>query len=441
MSPPITTGLQAHYDADAIIGLADNDPIGQWDDISGNLRHVTASGTARPIYRTGVLNGKPVVRFDGVNDWLRFAGGLADRFSQPNTIYAVAQSNILTGVRPLYSGDLVGERHQLVIRGDDVGDPWRLFAGTVRDVASADINSHFITTVWNGASSQFRLSGVQTNPGGTVGTQSLRLFSVGSDHAGTSFWSGDIAEILVYNAAHSAQEISDTEDYLETKWFGGPISIDVAQVIEAETTNPITPLIFRQVAVGPVSESEIANSITPIISRSVNVGTAIEAETAQAIIATTARQVTVGQANETESANAIQPTTSREVVIGQASESELAQAITSVSPRDVSVGQATERELANSITPAIGRMIPIGQATEAEVAQSITPLTQRAVLVGQATEIELARFISSVKPIFVPVQTAVERELARVVTPFAGEQFLPELTCTVLSLNIECEVI
>ena len=55
--------------ADAITGLNDADAVTTWVDASVNGRDATQSTAgAKPTYKTGILNSKPVVRFDG-GDW------------------------------------------------------------------------------------------------------------------------------------------------------------------------------------------------------------------------------------------------------------------------------------------------------------------------------------------------------------------------------------
>jgi hypothetical protein len=44
-------------------GLSDGTTVTTWTDMSGLGNHATAAGTL--IYKTGVLNGQPVVRFNG----------------------------------------------------------------------------------------------------------------------------------------------------------------------------------------------------------------------------------------------------------------------------------------------------------------------------------------------------------------------------------------
>ena len=82
--------------ADAITGLADSDPVATWPDSSGN-GYDAAQGTPgnQPLYKTGILNGKPAVLFDGSTDYLSttallsafLAGGGA------GTVYVVARAN------------------------------------------------------------------------------------------------------------------------------------------------------------------------------------------------------------------------------------------------------------------------------------------------------------------------------------------------------------
>lgn len=63
---PLAAGATLALDARFISGLSNDDPISTWSgrDTSG----ATASSTARPTYKTNILGGNPVARFDGTND-------------------------------------------------------------------------------------------------------------------------------------------------------------------------------------------------------------------------------------------------------------------------------------------------------------------------------------------------------------------------------------
>lgn len=49
---------------------SDNDPVGTWQDLSGNGYDFTEA-TNKPTYKTNIQNGLPMVRFDGTNDNLQ----------------------------------------------------------------------------------------------------------------------------------------------------------------------------------------------------------------------------------------------------------------------------------------------------------------------------------------------------------------------------------
>lgn len=68
--PTEISGLKAWYDASSI-AQSDGTSVSAWLDKSGNEAHMYQSTSAsQPVYKTNQLNSKPVVRFDGVDDFL-----------------------------------------------------------------------------------------------------------------------------------------------------------------------------------------------------------------------------------------------------------------------------------------------------------------------------------------------------------------------------------
>jgi len=57
----------------SIVGLSDGDPIDLATDQSSAGDDGTQTGSNRPIYKTGILNGLPVMRFNGTDQWLNMA--------------------------------------------------------------------------------------------------------------------------------------------------------------------------------------------------------------------------------------------------------------------------------------------------------------------------------------------------------------------------------
>ncbi len=90
-SAPLTAilpGYRVNFDASQIVGLASNDPVDTWADLSANAFDASATLTERPLYKTAYQGSKPAVLFDGINDNLESPHILFPTGNQ-HTIYAV----------------------------------------------------------------------------------------------------------------------------------------------------------------------------------------------------------------------------------------------------------------------------------------------------------------------------------------------------------------
>ena len=65
-------GASGVYDSRFISGLANNDAVSTWSSRTGTNDATQATAANKPVYKTGQLNGNPVVEFDGSNDFLEF---------------------------------------------------------------------------------------------------------------------------------------------------------------------------------------------------------------------------------------------------------------------------------------------------------------------------------------------------------------------------------
>ena len=239
--PPVVSGLVLHLDADAIDGLSDNDPVAQWDDLSGEDNHAT-QGTSgyRPIYKTNILNGKPVVRFDGSDDRLNFPNLGISSGNNPLTIIVIFTPHSLPEVDNWQVSDaLIAFRNQhnlMLVFADQGGSgvPEEIsvraelsqsgWTTLVRSDALENFNSYLIyvdfdtTNGWRlfqGGSLKQSNSNTETIVSGTD------ITAIGGVGGGTNrFYEGDIAEILIYNRALTTQEKEDVEQYLGEKWLG-----------------------------------------------------------------------------------------------------------------------------------------------------------------------------------------------------------------------------
>jgi hypothetical protein len=91
---PPSSGLVGWWRADDL-ALTDGAEVATWTDTSGTGSSLTqATATARPLYRTNVVNGRSVVRFDGIDDFL---AGTMTSVAQPTTFVYVFKANDVGG--------------------------------------------------------------------------------------------------------------------------------------------------------------------------------------------------------------------------------------------------------------------------------------------------------------------------------------------------------
>jgi hypothetical protein len=211
------TNLVWHLDAGAIVGLSDNDPVGSWPDSSPAEVACTASGAARPTYKTNVINGLPAVLFNGTANWM-LNSSWTD-LTQPNTTYVLMLGDT-DGNRQVCDGKFSGKRHAFATTGLDPDWRARVYAGSLYDdVADANdfpLNTWIIYShLWNTASSEMYKDGVSLNTG-NCGSHQMGQVRLGTFDESSAWWSGYIANFLVYNEAHDATERADVVAYLNT---------------------------------------------------------------------------------------------------------------------------------------------------------------------------------------------------------------------------------
>ena len=232
--------------ADSLSALADGDPVSTWPDLSASPNDLTATTTARPTYKTNILNGHPVVRFAGNPQTMKTADATHPVISQPYTVFVVgkASGNSQTWIAP-YSG--LGGLLIHRINGADhfewlyAGSAW--FGGSIGSVSSTDAfwDLQFVV---DGASSYHRMNG-RYIIAGSPGTSALGGVKLGSCADIGGYWlTGDIAEVLIFPSALSAADQWDVNNYLRDRYaldirrwsnlvFDGDSLTDGYNVVEA----------------------------------------------------------------------------------------------------------------------------------------------------------------------------------------------------------------
>ena len=243
--PRRISGLQLWLDAadqatlfDATSGgnlvTADGVAVARWQDKSGNNRHATQStANARPILKTGIKNGKNVLRFDGANDSLL---GNAPSFSQYSLfiVYKSISSHInnFSNFTPVFmlgkQGDTSPASRLTQLFYADGFFSWSVKtastpASDLNITRNDNFNLHSCIAPLGSGTARYLLNGASeknvnvSTLSGTINTPVI--YSIGTTSWSSPFcMNGDISEILVYNSALTASQCQLVESYLNNKW-------------------------------------------------------------------------------------------------------------------------------------------------------------------------------------------------------------------------------
>jgi hypothetical protein len=193
--------------------LADGDPVSSWADSSANGNNATQTGSTRPIYKTAILNGKPILRFTSAGSKsLNLTSPIVS--AVPWTIFCVTKQSA-SGVAVGCIGSATATSAFGPLQNTDgkvyVADQVTIQNGTnpaqaVFHVISANISGTgpFIDGV---------LASGLTN---SAFVNSVNFTVLGMANGG--FSDGDIAEIIIYNTTLSGTNRANIEKYLGTKY-------------------------------------------------------------------------------------------------------------------------------------------------------------------------------------------------------------------------------
>ncbi len=209
--------------ADGLAGFADNDPVGTWTDDSGNGTSFLQTDPAEtPLYRTNVINGLPVVRFDG-----------SDELTGPNilsgttgrSIFIVGKVNINTAVSgflELNKGREGGFGASYLVRGEVAVRPF----GNITYNQSMGTSNFRLLSVQNAdgdsiADIRAFLEGVELGVNSTLNAyiNTLPGETMIGGYSDTDLeLNGDIAEIIVFSQELNEAQKIIVENYLAAKY-------------------------------------------------------------------------------------------------------------------------------------------------------------------------------------------------------------------------------
>jgi hypothetical protein len=216
--PRRIAGISAWYDASVTSSVTIATGVSQWNDLSGNNRHVFQStGNNQPAY-TGVIGGKPALSFDGSNDNLLTASAVQVMGADYGmSIFCVATRN--SGTTITAQDDFTSPR------------PWSLRArfgsnmtyfhgANSVSVSPPDNSDPFVGTVQqSGAGVSIRYNGgtFATSATAPPATQFNKILYIGS-LAATNYFGSLLAELIFYARELTTSERQAVERYLGKKW-------------------------------------------------------------------------------------------------------------------------------------------------------------------------------------------------------------------------------
>jgi hypothetical protein len=226
-APSDLTDLFLWYDADDAdtFSFSSGTTVSEWRDKSGNARHLTA-GSAE---RTGSINSKTTVVFNGNGHYLSANIGLSGAITKPFTILAVARCSLTTPFQRDLAGFISGGNGTKVGDGRiyrQAGNAIAIFQGGVITNGTWGTSLRSTVAYFNGANSGLSVDGGAFTTGNAGSGNAAGIFRVGHYGTGNSltpsspfeYWVGDVCEIAVMEAQITNDELTSWTSYVTEKW-------------------------------------------------------------------------------------------------------------------------------------------------------------------------------------------------------------------------------
>lgn len=229
---PLDVGpLDFWFDATAL-GLNNGDPVTQWPDLSGNGRHLTPGVNGTPVFMDNVRNGKPVVRFDGVNDALN--ASIPPRAS--STFFIVAQKRTVPSSADHHLAAFTPGGGAMIHSNVNLDGNWHWVfteaAGTIIAVAANAWHVLALNVVSDASMSLRAENGYYSgrfNPNNSVTSRTGINIGTGFSN---QYSDSDVGEIVSYPTSLSNADMNKVGTYLAEKWglAWTPLPFDPATV-------------------------------------------------------------------------------------------------------------------------------------------------------------------------------------------------------------------
>ena len=226
-----SSGLLLWFKSDAGITQSGG-KVSAWADQSANADNSTqATAASQPTIVENALNGKPVVRFDGTDDYLSFSTVAINGLNGMTIVMVAANAVNQNPTTHAHAAGIYWDEtaswgtaylspYQSKIR-------YRFGTGQTNNLPeytrpeSLGLGFSITAAVHNATSETLYVNGA------SVLTQTGKLAAIanckdsgflGRGYA-TTYFNGDIAEVMVYNRALTAEELAAVNSYLAAKYF------------------------------------------------------------------------------------------------------------------------------------------------------------------------------------------------------------------------------
>lgn len=193
--------------ADNTVFTLDTTSVVQWSDKSGNDRHATATGTARPVITGAAINGLDVVTFDGVANCLSVPRPFTTLGSFFTVLWTTDSAYILFGPLGTSAHSPAASSETMTILVGSFGTPAYLLDGAATSWATR-VQMH--TSLHNRVS-------IAEYIGASLATWPTTI-GISGYYSTNWYFSGQIAEIIAVDGAVSTALRERIEGYLAHKW-------------------------------------------------------------------------------------------------------------------------------------------------------------------------------------------------------------------------------
>lgn len=226
---PGNAGVVAWFKADGISGVADGAPVTVWPDVSGRGGHAQTS--TPPTLAANAINGRAAVRFDGAqSQYLSFPRPVQDDF----TMFVVFRSTQGSGgsgafydAAGIVNGEVGGVTNDF---GTAFSESGRVVVGT----GNPDTSVRSVSGLNDGQPHVFAfrrvresgtigvyvddLQGVTNSDAGKQALTAPSKLVIGAQQTLINFFTGDIAEIIIYDEALSGSQRQSIRSALYGKY-------------------------------------------------------------------------------------------------------------------------------------------------------------------------------------------------------------------------------